>query len=313
MKRALGEVTGVLTHWDADGIMVANKYMTFFKDRYVNLYIPEIGSWSIRAVPEEVNLEDVLAVFDYNIPTHEMGQLKPRLVIIDHHSIPAPEGAIACNPLVEGGWAPSATYVLSSLFDSYDWRDAVSIAADLVEPEKWEGWKRLSEELGIETEEAKEAAAIVNACHRIGDTFCILSLSERAHLLGLKGILESPSLRRRREKVLKLLDELENLLKCVESDGITFCEIESDDKRLILISALWRRLYKKIKAKELIILMKGKNKARIYCRGELFDHLKLIEMLRGKVYEVGGKPEVCSAIMPLHVVERVLNVLGVPR
>ncbi len=307
VKSALKEITGVLTHWDADGILVGNKLLEFLKEKYVTVYIPRIGSWSLEAVPEEVNLEPKIAILDYGFPN--MDQLKPEIVIIDHHMTPAPPNAMVCNPPLEGGWAPSATFVLSSILGQFDWRDAVSVAADLVEPEKWEGWERLSQEVGVSLEEAKEAATILNSCYRLGDVHCIQSLTHSIHKLGLQGILESTSLRQRVEKVRKILDELERKVICSENDNIMTCEVDVDDKRLIMVSALWRRLNKRINAKEMILIMKGNEFARVYCRGEVLDHPKLIERLRDITLEVGGKKEVCSALLKKSELENVLNVL----
>ena len=298
----------VLTHWDADGILAANKLFTFFPKNYFNLYIPRIGSWSLSAVPQEVNMEESLIVIDYGFPN--MHLMKTKLIIVDHHATPVPEDSIVCNPVLEGSWAPSATYVLSSLFGEYDWRDTVSVAADLVNPEQWHGWSKLSSETGVSLDEAKEAASLLNSCYRINDLYCIMSLAERVNVLGLRGVLESPSLRRRKEKVNEYIDKLENLTVCKELErGIYKCYVKTDDERLILVSGLGRRLFKRLEPKEIILIMDGNNMARVYVRGDVLNHLQLIEALRPLALEVGGKKEVCSALLAREKLQKTLEVV----
>jgi len=298
----------LLTHWDADGIVSGSKLLQRLD---LPVYVPRIGSWSFEAVPREA-LGDKLYVLDYSMPAEDWARLCASvkdLVVIDHHVAPKPPCGTVVNPALEGDSPPSASVVVSDYLGlPYDWRDAVAIAGDLHDPRGNPLWEEIVRKEGIRGEDAIEAAALLNSCYKLMDYECIKEYTRKLISLTLEDLLSDRRLIEARERARKLLDELEASAECRELGDKKVCIVKGDEA-LIMTSSLWKRLRGK---GETIIIALGRDKARVYCRGGSFDHSYLIEKIRELgVKEVGGKKQVCSAIMRPEQLRTVLEALGI--
>jgi len=304
----MDDMTKVLTHWDADGIVSGSKALQVLE---APVYVPRIGSWSFEAVPKEA-LGDVLYVLDYSMPYEDWAKLCSSvkdLIVIDHHAAPRPPCGKVTNPALEGRAPPSASVVVSDYFNlPYDWRDAVAIAGDLHDPRGDPLWEAIVKKEGIRGEETIEAAALLNSCYKLLDYNCIIEYTKKLRYMTLRELLNDERLLKKREEVRRVLEELVSSAECVKKDDRKVCVVK-DDRGIIMISSLWKRLKDE---GETVVVALGRERARVYCRGGEYDYTSLIKMLRGLgVKEVGGKKVVCSANLDRHELPKVLKALGI--
>lgn len=301
----------VLTHWDTDGIVSASKLLEVINTNEV--YVPRIGSWRFKAIPPEA-FGDVLYVLDYSLPQEDWVEVCKRvkdLVYIDHHPGSKPPCGKTVNPALEGEAPPSASVVVSQYFNlPLDWRDAVAIAADLVNPEGNPIWEEIVRKEGLDKEKVKEAAALLNACYRLNDYDCIKRYIFKLKDMSLEELYEDQYLWNRRREVLRRIDELVKRAECERVYGIKVCKVKGDPSVHNFTNALWKRL----REGETIVITIDGERARIYCRGGNRDYTELIKMLKEMgLDEVGGKVQVCSAYVEPQRLEEVLNKILVAR
>ncbi len=301
----------VLTHWDTDGIVSASKLLEVIDVKEV--YIPKIGSWRFKAIPPNA-FGDVLYVLDYSLPYEDWIEVCKRvkdLIYIDHHPGSKPPCGKTINPALEGEAPPSASIVLSEYFNlPLDWRDAVAIAADLVNPEGNPIWEEIVKKEKLDKEKVKEAAALLNACYRLNDYDCIKKYIFKLKDMTLDELYNDSYLWEKRREVQKRIEELLNKTECEKVNGVKVCKVYGDPSLHNFANALWKRL----KEGETIIITIDNERARIYCRGGNRDYTKIIKMLKEMgLEEVGGKVQVCSAYADLKRLDEVLEKILVAR
>ena len=294
----------VLTHWDTDGIVSASKLLEVVKTNEV--YIPRIGSWRFSAIPQEA-FGDVLYVLDYSLPDQDWVEVCKRvkdLVYIDHHPGGKPPCGKVINPAFEGKAPPSASVVVSEYYGlPLDWRDAVAIAADLVEPEGNPIWEEIVRKKNLDKGKVKEVAALLNSCYRLYDYDCIKKYIFILKDVALDDLYNDKELWERRKRVQEMIDELVKKAKCEKVNGIKVCFVEGPHT---FTNALWKRL----REGETIVVTLYDGRARVYCRGGDRDYTTLIKKLRDMgVEEVGGKVQVCSAYVRPEELEEVLTAI----
>ncbi len=282
----------IVTHWDADGIVSANKLLEKIEGE---IFIPKIGVWRAHAIPQEA-LKGVVYVLDYALPKEDWARIcsnVDELIVIDHHPTSSPPCGEVYNPALQGKDIPSASVVVSEYYLKIplDWRDAVAIAGDLHDPRGDPLWERIVRRENINGEDTILAASLLNSCYKLLDYDCIKRYSRTLSSYTLKDLINDEYLLKKYERVRELLDKYVERAECEKVNGWKVCVIKGDERAMIMINSLWRRL----KDGKTIVVVVTDDVHRIYCRGGNVDYLRLLDYLKGEILEKGGKKAVCSA------------------
>ncbi len=294
----------VVHHWDADGVSSAAILM---RERgRMPVFTPPVGEFKFDPRIESGVYSSKLAYFvDLNMPGDvfrlaERGLLR-KAYFIDHH-IQEPishDRIIYHNPLSRGEVYPSASFVVSELFNHSSYLTVLGAVGDvgerLFEMERFgELAEKILEEEGVGVEEVLEAVRLVDSNYitldRYGVEEAALFLSEAE----LDDVLE------RVEWIEKAKEVKEDIERAVNSarvnGGVAFVCFYSPNA---IISKVARELVWSGKASVCVAVNRGFNgKYQLYVRLNRGDKRcrELIESLRKLGINAGGKEEVVGSV-----------------
>ena len=295
----------VIHHWDSDGIASAAKILQLNSEA-VN-YCPRIGLYRIdnkimRDIDEIAEGEGRLVILDWNIPFKDMLRLIDKgyeVIYVDHHykgeKLPRDVNIYYKN--LEG--SPSTTWTLTKLLQAkIKLTTIIGIFGDLEERvTKLELYNKKLLEVMRKNNWRKED---------------ILKLSRRLNMLGQAG--ERKKVKKAAEKLSKLEDQLEELLKIEEwirCEEKVLREIEEIMKMeamkigtirilkfksdLNITATIARRMAKKYRRELCMAVNLGGRVRELYLRvGEDLerDLTEIIDAMKSKGYTAGGKRRV---------------------
>jgi len=294
----------VVHHWDTDGISSAAIIM---RERgRMPVFTPPIGEFRFDPRIESGVYSSKLAYFvDLNMPGDvfslaERGLLK-KAYFIDHHiQEPISHGNIVYhNPLSRGEIYPSASFVVSELFNHSSYLTVLGAVGDvgvkLFEMERFgELAEKIAEEEGAGKEDLVKAVRLIDSNYITLDRYGVEEAVFFLSRAGLDEVLE------REEWLEKEREVREDINRAVSSarmkDGVAFVSFYSSNA---IISKVARELVWNRGAKMCIAVNRGFNgKYQLYVRLGKGDERcrKLIESLRRLGINAGGKDEVVGSV-----------------
>ncbi len=294
----------IVHHWDADGISSAAILMREIGKMPV--FSPPVGEFKFDARIESGVSSSELAYFvDLNMPEEVLkladSNLLKRAVFIDHH-IQKPivhEKIVYHNPLSRGVAYPSASFVVSEMFDHSSYLTLLGglgdVGESLFEMEDFgERAEKIMESEGLEKRDLIEAVRLVDSNYMCVDRYGVEEAALFLRKAGIDDVLE------REDWIEKAREVEEDISRAVSEakikNGVAFVSFFSSNA---IISRVVREIVWKREAKLCVAVNKGFNgKYQIYLRvGEGNENVKkLIERLRSAGINAGGKAEVLGCV-----------------
>ncbi len=297
----------VVHHWDADGISSAAILM---RERgRMPAFTPPVGEFRFDARIESGVYSSKLTYFvDLNMPADvvelaERGLLK-KAVFIDHHvQNPISHHRIVYhNPTTMGKAYPSASFVVSELFNHSSYLTVLGAAGDVGERifdrEQFGSFadkaEKILEECGISREEILKASSLIDSNYVTLDRYGVEEAVFFLLSASFDDVLEREDWK---EKAREVIEDVEKALKSAKiRNGVAFVSFYSPNA---IISKVARKVVWEGKADVCIAVNRGfRGKYQLYVRlrrGN--ERMKdLIERLRAEGINAGGKAEVAGSV-----------------
>ncbi|MDF2956796.1 MAG: ssDNA-specific exonuclease RecJ [Candidatus Alkanophagales archaeon MCA70_species_1] len=280
----------IVHHWDADGVSSAALLRILlgrgvFGEPPVEVtnVTPEIGVYSLEGLRRRIRGGyDLVILADICFSRGEVLRLKElagaeRLWIFDHHHQEEVRGAgvVHVNPVIGGGWCPSASWLLAERFRTpsprCEFLKVLGAVGDLEgrirETEAYRDVERFLGGVGMSFEELLHAAELVDSNYRVGCVECV----EEAVLKLLEvekpqDVLEVAEWRGRAERVRAEIEKWvsgcgrrSRELTTAGGRSVLICEM---DTRLHIISAVTRRLAAANPKKIVVVVNRGFERGR---------------------------------------------------
>ena len=302
----------IIHHWDIDGI-AASAYLYRALYRYgidVEFLVPEIGSYSIEAIDisklKSFN-PDLVMVIDYGIKCRDLLELKRvldrSLVVVDHHRNEVCANIdLFINPVAYGATEieyPSTCYTLSLIYSNSLFLDlvALSIIGDLstyVEITKWKSYvESILSIYGYTLRDSYRISRLVDSCYQSIDLECF-NYARRDLIEGIDMIFRDGYLAWTRKELDEELYELFNKLRENPEMVLDKVKIFKAYSKNYIVSHLGRKLadYHRDSIVVLKHYVEKLGKSYIYVRSYRYNLSSVIEELRKKGIDVGGKDRV---------------------
>ncbi len=306
----------IVHHWDADGICSAAILVNVLEKRgedfkNVSLF-PGIFKFDER-IWKRIEAAKTVYVVDVNM-VDEVEKIGKPVVFLDHHIQRRIEkkSVTHVNPLIEGRYVPSASYVVSEFFNQWSWLSAIGAVGDLGKSAFEFDWlRRVLDEYNLSESEALRLAELVNSPSLV----CDLEGVERA----VYKVADSDP------KELLRDDEWNDNLKAVEKEVAKIVErAENFEKFAIarfsskynVTSIVARRLVWDMKFELAVVINEDYHGySQVYVRVGKGSEVKygigdLIRKLRALKFNAGGKEEVLGILCERDRLEEALRVVG---
>lgn len=299
----------IVHHWDTDGITSAALLIKALGvDDFTNMS-PPVGEFRFdERIRRAIEKFERIYVLDLNLP-HEVEGIEKEVVFIDHHIQPRIKNPKVrqINPVPE---APSASFVVSQYFNIWNAWSALGVIGDIGEgafeiPKVGE----LLKKEGITREEALRLVRLIDSNYIAMDREGV----ERA----VKILLDS-SLRELLEygpwvrKARAIEKAIEDAFSSVELNGdFAFIEFTSPFNVISRIArkAVWEMGHKGA----LVINRDFHGKGQIYfriSRGGRINMGEIIQTLKEKGFNAGGKSEVLGCVCERDRISEVLEIIN---
>ncbi|WP_423792420.1 DHH family phosphoesterase [Methanocaldococcus indicus] len=303
----------IIHHWDTDGITSAALTVKALNlEDFVNV-TPPIGEFRFdKRIWEWIEKSEKIYVLDLNLP-NEVENIKKETIFIDHHIQKKIENPHVkqINPVLIGKDYPSASFVVSEYFSFWNYLSALGAVGDIGErayniPKILE----LLKEKNLSKEETLKLVQLIDSNYIIMDRKSVENAVKVVLELEPKEILEYEKWNKNLEKIN---DAIENAISNIKvKEGFAFIEFES---KFNIISKVARKVVWEMSYDGAIVVNKGfHGKAQIYFRisPNLENDIKIseiIQTLKSKGFNVGGKNDVLGCICNKDSINEVLSII----
>ncbi|WP_456374751.1 DHH family phosphoesterase [Methanocaldococcus sp.] len=305
----------IIHHWDTDGITSAALTVKALNlEDFVNVS-PPIGEFRfdkrIDKYIEKYN--NKIYVLDLNLP-QEVENITKETIFIDHHiqkKIKNPN-VKQINPVLDGKDYPSASFVVSEYFSIWNYLSALGAIGDI--GEKAFSISKVKKLLDIANINKKEALKLVNL---IDSNYIVMERNEVENAVKVILNLEPKDLleyEKWNKNLDKINDAIEEAISNMEiKNRIAFIEFKS---KFNIISKVARKVVWRMGYDGAVVVNEDFNgKAQIYFRisSNLINKInmtELIQTLKNKNYNVGGKKDVLGCICEKDDINEVLKIIN---
>ncbi len=311
----------IIHHWDTDGICSASLValvLDYLGESWGNV-TPPIGLFDFDdRIWKKIERATDVFIVDLNVP-ELVEKIDRKVTFIDHHVQPKIEkpNVEHVNPIIEGRSEedyPSASWVASEYFSVWSYLSALGALGDV--GRRVFDWKigkkamQLLAEFGLQRRDAMKLVSMLDSNYVIMDRNGVedavrtIIESEPRDLLGNERWLRNLSIIER--EVWKVLDNVENVGK--------FTKIEFES-RFNIISKVVRKAVWVMGYEVVVAVNRGfGEKGQVYLRikPELADSINvpaIIEKLKLKGFNAGGKRDVLGLICPKDRIDEALSVI----
>ncbi len=311
--------TLIIHHWDADGICSASlvaSILDYLGESWRNL-TPPIGLYEFDdRIWRGIERATDVFVVDLNVPDI-VQRIDRRVTFIDHHIQPKilKHNVEHVNPIIEGKSEkeyPSASWVVSDYFSFWSYLSTLGAIGDV--GRRVFDWNRKAMELlaeyGLKKEDGMRLTSLIDSNYVVMDrrgveeAVRVILESEPGELLENERWLRNVS--RIEKEVWRALNNVERSKK--------FTKIEFKS-RLNIISkvarkAVWVMGYDVVLAVNRDFWDEGQIYLRIKPKlAESVDIPKIIEELKARGFNVGGKREVLGLVCPKERIDEALEII----
>ncbi|EHP86154.1 DHH family phosphoesterase [Methanotorris formicicus] len=304
----------IIHHWDADGITSAALTVKALNlEDFVNI-TPPIGEFRFDdRIKKYIEKAEKIYVLDLNLP-QEVEDIEKETIFIDHHIQKKIKNPYVkqINPVLDGKDFPSASFVVSEYFSNWDYLSALGAVGDI--GERAFNIPKVLELLnleGIGKEDALKLVQLIDSNYIIMDRESVEKAVKVVLELEPKEILEYEEWNKNLEKIN---DAIENAISNIKvKEGFAFIEFES---KFNIISKVARKVVWEMSYDGAIVVNKDfHGKAQIYFRisPNLVDKIKMndiINTLKTKGFNAGGKKDVLGCILEKDDVDEVLKIIN---
>ncbi|ADG12674.1 phosphoesterase RecJ domain protein [Methanocaldococcus infernus ME] len=304
----------LIHHWDTDGITSAAILIKVLKiDNFLNLS-PPIGEYSFDSrIWKYIEKSEKIYVLDFNVP-HELEKIKDKEVIFfDHHiqkKINNPH-VIQINPLLKGKSSPSTTIVISEYFNHWDAYSALGAVGDLGKKAfEISLVNKLLKQENISKKEALMIVQLIDSNYIVMDKNWVEKAVNVLLNYEIKEILEYDPWIKNVENIEKTINDIIGNIDVREN--IAFVEFKSSYN---VISKVARKVVWEMGYKGAVVVNKNfHGKAQIYFRispelAKKIDMYEIIQELKNRKFNAGGKKEVLGCICKKSEIDDVLDII----
>jgi len=307
----------VIHHWDTDGITsAALTIKALGLDDFINI-VPPIGEFRFDGrIKKHIEEAEKVYILDLNLP-QEVEDVEKDTVFIDHHlqkKIKNPK-VRQVNPILErmnGKEFPSASFVVSNHFSLWNSWSSLGAVGDIGN-KAFEIPKTLEllKTEGLTKNEALKLVQLIDSNYITMDRSAAEKAVELVLNRPLKELLEY-------EPWIKNLEEIERTIKDVLSgievkNDIAFIEYSSPFN---IISKIARKAVWEMGYNGAVVLNRSfHEKAQLYFRispdlKEKIDMEGIIQILKNRGFNAGGKSEVLGIIFEKNRIDEVLGIIN---
>ncbi|MCQ6254480.1 DHH family phosphoesterase [Methanocaldococcus sp.] len=304
----------IIHHWDTDGITSAALTVKALNlEDFVNVS-PPIGEFRFdKRIDKYIEKYNKIYVLDLNLP-QEVENITKETIFIDHHiqkKIKNPN-VKQINPVLDGKDYPSASFVVSEYFSIWNYLSTLGAIGDI--GEKAFSISKVKKLLDIANINKKEALKLVNL---IDSNYIVMERNEVENavkvILNLepKDLLEYEKWNKNLEKINNAIEEAISNMEI--KNRIAFIEFKS---KFNIISKVARKVVWRMGYDGAVVVNEDFNgKAQIYFRisSNLINKInmtELIQTLKNKNYNVGGKKDVLGCICEKDDINEVLKIIN---
>ncbi|AIJ04921.1 phosphoesterase RecJ domain protein [Methanocaldococcus bathoardescens] len=307
----------IIHHWDTDGIISSALTVKALNlEDFINI-TPPIGEFRFDdRIKKYIEKSEKIYVLDLNLP-QEVEDIKKETIFIDHHIQKKIKNPYVkqINPILEGYSEkdyPSASFVVSEYFSYWDYLSAIGAVGDIGErafdiPKVL----KLLEMENLGKEEALRLVQLIDSNYIVMERYDVENAVKVVLNLEPGELLEYEKWNKNLEKINEAIENAISNIKV--RDRIAFIEFKS---KFNIISKVARKLVWEMGYDGAIVLNRDfHGKAQVYFRisSNLVDKIKmneLIQTLKNRNFNAGGKKEVLGCILEKDNVNEVLNVIN---
>jgi len=305
----------VVHHWDTDGICSAAIAVTFFDKSGATWEncTPPIGRFELdESVTGRIGKAEEVYFLDLNMVDAAKAVEKP-VVFIDHHSQEKVEkpGFKHVNPVLEGQRVPSASWVTSDYFSTWNHLSAIGAVGDMGEKLFSTEFGGIAEKIllrhGMTKQDALKAANLMDSNYIVMDREAVEGSVEFAAFAEPEELLKKEEWLK---NVNKIKEEVESTLSNLRvTAGVAWIEFSSNFN---IISKIVRRMVWDEGFNAAVAVNRNfSNMAQLYVRFRNPSPViaRLIPELKAKGFNAGGKDDVMGAVCPKNRVDEAIRVV----
>lgn len=301
----------IIHHWDTDGITSAALVAKALGlDGFENL-TPPIGEFRFdERIRKAIEKADKIYVLDLNLP-NEVEGISKETIFIDHHMQAKIENPKVkqINPVLNGEYAPSASFVVSQYFGIWNEWTALGALGDI--GKRALEIPKVRELLTINTEEALRLVQLIDSNYVVMDRGGVEKAVKVLLTYDIKELLEYEPWIKKAEAIEKTINDAIGSLELRR--GFAFITFESPFNVISKVArkAVWELGYRGA----VVVNRDFHGKSQIYFRispelaGKM-DMSEIIFALKEKGFNAGGKREVLGCICEKSKVDEVLDIIN---
>ncbi len=311
--------TLIIHHWDADGICSASliaSILDYLGESWRNL-TPPIGRYEFDdRIWREIERATDVFVVDLNVP-EIVERIDRKVTFIDHHVQPKilKHNVEHVNPIIDGRSEkeyPSASWVVSDYFSFWSYLSTLGAIGDV--GRRVFDWNRKAMELlaeyGLKKEDGMKLTSLIDSNYVVMDRWGVedavrfILESEPRELLENERWLRNLS--RIEREVWKALNNVERSKKFTKIEFKSNFNIISKVAR----KAVWVMGYDVVLAVNRGFGEEGQIYLRINPKlAGIIDVPKIIEELKARGFNVGGKREVLGLVCPKERIDEAVRII----
>ncbi len=304
----------VVHHWDADGICSAAIAATSFDKSGISWknLTPPVGRFELDGrIMEQMSRAGELYFLDLNMIDAVRAIEKP-VIFIDHHNQEkvVKAGFEHVNPVLDGNQVPSASWVASDYFSTWNHLSAIGAAGDVGEKLFSTEFGRTAEKIllnhGLTRHDALKVANLMDTNHIMMDrkgvekSVRFAAFAEPVELLKREEWLKNS---------IKIEEEIEDVLSGLRiTTGMAWIEFSSDFN---IISKVARKLVWDQGFNAVAVNRDFNGMAQLYVRFRNPSPLiaRLIFEFKAKGFNAGGKDDVMGAVCQKNRVDEAIRIV----
>ena len=308
----------IVHHWDTDGICSAAIIASILEkkgEQWVNCTL-QIGKFEFDGkVVEKIKDADMLYVVDLNMP-EAVEELTQRVIFIDHHiqsRIKNPN-VEQVNPIISGKSErdfPSATWVVSHHFSTWNYLSALGAVGDVRGIFDWQIGKKVEELLskeGLSRDDAVRLVSLIDSNYIAMDRQGVEEAVSTILNSSPEDLLENRKWNGNLEAIKREIENALSGLKVI--NGFAEIEFESDFN---VISYVARRAVWEMGFDAALAINRNFNgKSQVYLRVKSpakYNLPEIVNRLRDLGFNAGGKKEVFGVVCPVNRLEEVVSIV----
>ncbi|XRO75835.1 DHH family phosphoesterase [Methanocaldococcus sp. 28A] len=304
----------IIHHWDTDGITSAALTVKALNlEDFINV-IPPIGEFRFdERIWKKIEQAEKIYVLDLNLP-QDVENINKETIFIDHHIQKRIENPKVrqINPVLEGKNFPSASFVVSYHFSFWNYLSALGAVGDIGEKAfSISKVKKFLNLEGIGKEDAVKLVQLIDSNYIVMDRDEVENAVKVILNLEPKELLEYEKWNKNLEKINDAIEDA--ISNIIVKNRIVFIRFKS---KFNIISKVARKVVWEMGYDGAVVVNEDFNgKAQIYFRisSNLTDKIKmaeLIQTLKHKNYNAGGKKDVLGCILEKSNVDDVLEIIN---